>query len=267
MTCGGTQGAAAKSGELDQAVALGLTGILGVLGREVPIVHGRHGSPVVLGDVPAPEDPVTAKRGKSLGDIALECGVAPRAGAIIDADGLVHLDSPVPCGRRVQLDLAHGDADIGMQFAGQVNLRGIRERRAAVRFDELRLGDHGRGRSGWDGKRGRRSERSTPWRRTGAAARKVELGSVAFPFAGMTRIRFDGSSAVAELSAVCHGSPNVGASMPQDWRMPRIQIHRGRGSTADEGTHRRRGEAEPFLGNWIGQADSRLTTGNRLETT
>jgi len=37
----------------------------------------------------------------------------------------------------------------------------------------------------------------------------------AFPFAGMTRIRFGGSSAAAELSAVYHGSPNVVVTMPQ----------------------------------------------------
>lgn len=36
-----------------------------------------------------------------------------------------------------------------------------------------------------------------------------------FPFAGMTRIRFDGSSANAELSAGQSGSPNVEDILPQ----------------------------------------------------
>jgi hypothetical protein len=37
---------------------------------------------------------------------------------------------------------------------------------------------------------------------------------VSFPFAGITRIRFDGSSANAELSAGSPGSPNVEGILP-----------------------------------------------------
>ncbi len=86
---------AVEAGEFDEAVALGLAGVLGVLAGEVAVVLRLHFAAVVGRDVAAGGDPFRAQRGQAFVGGAGERGIAPRAGAVIDADGFVLLDAAV----------------------------------------------------------------------------------------------------------------------------------------------------------------------------
>ncbi len=144
MTGGGAQRATAQSGEFNEPIPFGLARVLGVLVGQVTIVHRRDGTALVFGNIAAPQDPVASQGRQTFGDISLKGGITPRTGAIVDPDGLVHLDLARPALGGMQFDLAHRDLHIGMQGAGDVDLGGAGQGRAAVGFDELGFGDHGR---------------------------------------------------------------------------------------------------------------------------
>ena len=59
--------------------------------------------------------------GRPSSTVPLKLRIAPRAGAVINAHGLVRLDrAGVRLGGR-QFDFAHGHADVGVDFAGNIN--------------------------------------------------------------------------------------------------------------------------------------------------
>ena len=62
-------------------------------------------------DVAARQNPGPAQRGRPLLDVAIERGIAPRAGAIIDAHGFIGLDAAVERLGRAELDFAEGHAN------------------------------------------------------------------------------------------------------------------------------------------------------------
>ena len=85
-----------EAGELDELVgALRLRGKLGVLLRQVAVVLRLHFAAIVVLDIARFENPLAAQRGKAFFGGACESRIAPRAGAIIDADRIVFLDAAI----------------------------------------------------------------------------------------------------------------------------------------------------------------------------
>jgi hypothetical protein len=85
-----------EAGEFLEAVgALGLRGVFGVFLGEVAVVLRLHRAALIFLDVVAGENPVAAEGGKALLHGAGEGGIAPRAGAVIDPDGVVFFDPAV----------------------------------------------------------------------------------------------------------------------------------------------------------------------------
>ena len=73
------------------------------------------GHKVALRDIAAGEDPVAAERGQAGHDVDLRIRIGIGAGRVVDADaGLAR--------RRLEVDLAHGDADAAPRFRGDMNL-------------------------------------------------------------------------------------------------------------------------------------------------
>ena len=57
--------------------------------REVTVVFGCHLSAVIFGNITSGENPFVAQGGQAFFDVALEVRIAPRARAVVDADGCV----------------------------------------------------------------------------------------------------------------------------------------------------------------------------------
>ena len=124
----------------EEAFALG-GGVFGVVGGEVAVVAGLDGAAVVRFDVVAVGDPRFAKRGEAGLDGAGVGGVAPGAGGVVDADGFVDFDLAAVGLGGAEGDLAHGDADVGMQLAFEVDAGAGGELVGAVGVGGLRRGD------------------------------------------------------------------------------------------------------------------------------
>ncbi len=105
---------------------------------EVAVVLGLDGAALIFLDVVAGEDPVAAEGGEAFFGGSGEGGVAPWAGAVIDADGFVFLDAAVEGLSVREGDLAHRNADGRVELALNVNAGGGGERSAggfvALRF-------------------------------------------------------------------------------------------------------------------------------------
>ena len=109
---------------------------------KITVVNGLYRPAVVFLNIAAGANPFRAQRGQALLDIALEIRIAPGAGAVINADRFVLLDGAgVGFGGR-EFDFAHGHADVGMEFAGDVNAFAARQLFAAVRFERIFGCDH-----------------------------------------------------------------------------------------------------------------------------
>ena len=133
-----------EAGEFDEAVALGLAGVLGVFAGEVAVVLRFHFAAVVGLGVAAGGDPGQAERGQAFFGGAGELRVAPGAAAIVDADGGVGLGAAAHGLGGRQRDLAQRYLDIGEEFALHVDAGAGGELVAAVRGAEGVLrGDHG----------------------------------------------------------------------------------------------------------------------------
>ena len=123
--------------ELDEAVAGGraLSG-LGVLPRKVAVIFGLQLASGDGFDVAAFEDPGRADGRQALLDVAMEGGVAPRAGRVVDADRLVGRLRAVGTGGIGQLHLAYRHEDVRTR-SRHVDTRRVRE------GGRLVVGDHG----------------------------------------------------------------------------------------------------------------------------
>ena len=86
---------AAEAGKFEEAVALGLAGVFGVVAGEVAVVLWLDLAAFVFAHIGAGFDPLGAEGGEALGDIAIEILVAPRTRGVIDADGLVFFQRAV----------------------------------------------------------------------------------------------------------------------------------------------------------------------------
>ena len=123
MTCRSTERltlAPFESGELDQAFPLGGAGELGVLAREVAVVHRLDLAALLGGGIATFPDPGGAQGRETLPEIAFKVRINPRGAAVIDAYGIIGLQfSGEVLGRR-ELDLAHPDTHLGM--AGSLHI-------------------------------------------------------------------------------------------------------------------------------------------------
>ena len=75
-------------------------------------------------------------------DVAHEIGIAPRAGAVIDADGRIGLDLTVERFGRAKLDLAERHTDVRVYFPRDVGPGGVGEGLPALRFDGIFGSNH-----------------------------------------------------------------------------------------------------------------------------
>ena len=95
---------------------------------EIAIVLGAVGTAGDFLDIAALADPGIAHEGEAALDVAVEGGVAPGAGGVVNADGLVDLDGAVGAFGGGEGDFAQGDAEVGAG-AGEVNALGGRTKR------------------------------------------------------------------------------------------------------------------------------------------
>ncbi len=147
MTRAGSERTAAlaiESAKFYQAIALGAAGELGVLAAEIAIVHRLYFAAVIGGDILAGSDPFFAQSGKTFFRGSGEGGVAPRATAIIHADGFVDFNATVERLRRREVDLAHGHADVLVDLTFDVDATAVGQLFAAVGFEGFFGGDHGK---------------------------------------------------------------------------------------------------------------------------
>ena len=79
---------------------------------EVAIVLRFDFTTVVGLDVTTGGDPGFAEGGEAFGGVAVEGGIAPGAGAVVDADGFVLFDATVESFGGREFNFAHGDFDI-----------------------------------------------------------------------------------------------------------------------------------------------------------
>ena len=145
MSGAGAQGAAAlalEAGEFYEAIALGLAGVFGVFAGEVAVVLRFDFAAFVGFDVLAVGDPFGAEGGESFVGGAGEGGVAPGAAAIVDSDGGVGLYGAADGFRGREGDFAEGDADVGEEFALDVDAGAGGELVAAVGFEGVFGSDH-----------------------------------------------------------------------------------------------------------------------------
>ena len=109
---------AVQAGKFHEAVLLRRARELGVFAGEIAVVHRLHFATVVFLDVAALQNPFAAQCGQAFLGRAGELRIAPRPAAIIDAHGLVRLQSH-RCKTfvGVSFDFAHRHAHIGVQLA------------------------------------------------------------------------------------------------------------------------------------------------------
>src|SRR5206468_542784 len=93
----------------------------GVFLGKISIVDRLNFSPIDFFHISSVAGPFRAQRRKSLRNITVKIGIAPRAARVINAHGLVHLDFAVHRFGRRKGDLAEWNASVGMQLAGDIN--------------------------------------------------------------------------------------------------------------------------------------------------
>src|SRR5687768_5940323 len=96
-------------------------GVIAVGVGEVAVVFGVNFATFVGFDVVAGGDPFFAQGGQALFDGAGVGGVAPGAGGVIDTDGFVDFDFAAVGLGGTEGDLAHGNAEVGMELAFDVD--------------------------------------------------------------------------------------------------------------------------------------------------
>jgi hypothetical protein len=117
-------------------------GQLRMASAQVAVVFRPYVAALVFRDVASLENPCPTEGRQPPFHIAIESWVAPRSARVIDPDRLIDLDGSVErfCG--CEVDLAHGHADVGVDFSLDVYAAGIRQWLAAVGFDGAFRCDH-----------------------------------------------------------------------------------------------------------------------------
>ena len=181
---------AAEAGKFEEAVALGLAGVFGVVAGKVAVVLWLDLAAVVFAHIGAGFDPLGAESGEALGDIAIEILVAPGPRGVIDADGLVFFQRAVEAFGWGERNLAHRHADSFVVAPLDIDAGGVWERVGAAGFEGFGGCDHG---FVW-----------VRWNDGGPNPR-----SDAAPSAGSNRIRFKGSPGAVGRSGLSanQGSP------------------------------------------------------------
>ena len=87
----------------------------------------------ITADVISSENPIRAQRRQTLVHVHLLIGVAPGAAGVVNADGFVDFDLAGHGFGRRERDFAEGDADVGVELTGEVDLAGVGERRVGGR--------------------------------------------------------------------------------------------------------------------------------------
>src|SRR5688572_18405832 len=116
-------------------------GVLAVGVGEVAIVLGVDFAAFIGFDVVAGDDPFFAEGGQALFDGAGVGGIAPGAGGVVDADGFVDFDFAGVGLGGAEGDLAHGNADVGMELAFDVDAGAGGELVGAMGVGAVRRGD------------------------------------------------------------------------------------------------------------------------------
>jgi len=106
---------------------------------EVAVVFGFDVAAFVFFDVLAVENPLAAEGGEAFGDVAFEVGVSPRAGAVVDVDGIIFFDHSIGVGGVGEADLTHGNADRFVQVTFDVDTSRVGED-GGVFFESFELG-------------------------------------------------------------------------------------------------------------------------------
>ena len=111
----------------------------GVRFGEVSVVDRFDFTAFVFFDIIAGEDPITTQSRETLSDVAIEIGIAPRSGAIVNANGWVLFDPSVGMFGIGKTNFPHGDFERGVNFSVNVDPGGIGED-GGVFFDGGELG-------------------------------------------------------------------------------------------------------------------------------
>ena len=117
---------------LDQVEFVAVSAMCSMLLGKISIINRPNDSSLVFLHVAAFANPFGAQGRQALRDIAVKIGIAPRAAGVVNAHWFVHFDLAVHRFRRCERDFPEWDANIGMQFAGDVNLFGIETRSTPV---------------------------------------------------------------------------------------------------------------------------------------
>src|SRR5437899_273723 len=94
-------------------------------GGEIAVIDRRYRAPLNLFDVAAGADPIGAQRREAPFDVAVEIGIAPRTAGVVDANGLVDFDLAGDGFRGGERNFPERDAEVGMEFARDVDLAGV----------------------------------------------------------------------------------------------------------------------------------------------
>ena len=133
-----TEARAAEAADLDLRTTFDLVELMNLEDAAVPAAVA--GARV---DIAAVVDPFCAQQRQAFGDIDMLIGIAPRTARVVNANRFISLDLAAHRFRWRERDLAEGNPDAGMQFAGDVDLSGVRERRVhALGFDGVFGCDH-----------------------------------------------------------------------------------------------------------------------------
>ena len=128
---------ALQTGKFHEAVLFRLAGELGMFAGKIAVVLRLHVATVVFRHVAALQNPIASQRGQAFLGIAVETGIAPRSGAIIDAHRFIGLDGASIGFGGCQFDFAHWHTHVGMQLARDVNLFAPGQLLAALQFERI----------------------------------------------------------------------------------------------------------------------------------
>jgi len=104
---------------------------------KITIVARCYRATFVFFHVRSRQDPRSSHRRQTLYHIPGELGIAPRAAAIVNADGIVDLGLSVEGFGRPQRNFSHRNSDVGIDLARRVDARRIWQLVAAVRLDGI----------------------------------------------------------------------------------------------------------------------------------
>src|SRR5438067_12088386 len=93
---------------------------------QVSVIDRRDDASFDFVDIAALENPALAQRREALFDVAVKIGIGPGAAGVVNPDGLVDFELAGHGFRWRERNFAEGDAEIGMELAGKVDLLAVR---------------------------------------------------------------------------------------------------------------------------------------------